>query len=70
MEPSGGTCPVDIEEVAEAYVLGQLSSEESLAFELHVLTCLSCAQTLEDTRAYIRAMTNAARDLRERGPVS
>ena len=49
-------CPVDLEKVAEAYVMGVLPEEEAVVFENHYATCDTCATTLYITADYVDAM--------------
>jgi len=53
-------CPVDLEEVAEAYVRYTLSEEQAIAFEDHYATCETCATVLYKTVDYVDAMRAAA----------
>ena len=36
-------CPVDLDEVAQGYVLGTLPTEQAIAFEDHYAACDTCA---------------------------
>ncbi len=49
-------CPVALEEVAEAYLLGSLPEVEARAFERHYVVCPGCAAILEATRSYLEAV--------------
>jgi anti-sigma factor RsiW len=57
-------CPVDLEEVAEAYVRGTLPKEQAIAFEDHYAICETCATVLYKTVDYVDAMRAAAKTLR------
>jgi hypothetical protein len=52
------------EETAEEYSLEQLSDRNLKDVEAHLLICESCRQTVAASDAYVRAMRNAASDLR------
>ena len=58
-------CPPDLEETAEAYVLGTLTPEDAKAFEDHYITCAACAAVVEATEKYVRAMRAAGRKKRD-----
>ena len=60
-------CPVDLEEVVEAYVTYTLPEEQVIAFEDHYATCETCATVLYKTVDYVDAMRAAAKTLRS-GP--
>jgi anti-sigma factor RsiW len=60
-------CPVDLEEVAEAYVRYTLPEVQAIAFEDHYATCETCAAVLYKTVDYLDAMRAAAKTLRS-GP--
>ena len=62
--PPIGPCPANVEEVAEAYVMGTLPEEQRSVFEEHYLACAACTTVLERVAAYIDAMQAAARKLR------
>ena len=55
-----GTCPIDIRETAEAYVMKRLSTADALRFAIHCLTCRPCAAATEETESFVRAMKSAA----------
>lgn len=40
-------CPLDVVELAEAYLLNRLPAPEAAAFEEHYLACPRCAEILE-----------------------
>jgi hypothetical protein len=66
---SPGTCPVNLQEVAEAYLMHRLSEEEVEAFEVHYFVCADCATMLQHTAEYVDAMRAAAGKLRADAPV-
>src|SRR5262245_48996723 len=53
------SCSPDAEEIAEAYCLERLGSNERLVFEHHYLICPRCASIVAATGEYIRAMKGA-----------
>jgi anti-sigma-K factor RskA len=57
-------CPVAPDEIAEAYVMGTLCTDEALTFEDHYIACNSCATVVENAAAYLDAMRTTARKLR------
>jgi Putative zinc-finger len=54
------TCPIDIDEMAEAYIMETLSPAGAWRFEDHYLTCNGCATAVEEAAEYVRAMKGAA----------
>ena len=66
---SPGTCPVNLQEVAEAYLMHRLSEEQVEAFEVHYFACADCATILQKAAACVEAMRAAALKLRSDGPV-
>ena len=62
--PSTGPCPVNAQEVAEAYMMGSLPEEEVRAFEEHYFVCADCATMLQHTAEDVDAMRAAAGKLR------
>ena len=56
-----GGCPKDPEEIAESYILGNLSGVALAAFEDHYLTCGRCAGLVEEAAHFVVAMQNALR---------
>ena len=52
-------CPIDADETAEAYLLGRLPEEQSIAFENHFLGCPSCSQRLQFTEDFMEAVRRA-----------
>jgi anti-sigma factor RsiW len=54
-------CPVDLEEVAEAYVRYTLPEEQAIAFEDHYATCETCATVLYKTVDYVDAVRAVAK---------
>jgi len=61
-------CPLDLKDVAEAYVMGTLPTDQAIAFEEHYAGCARCATVLEETAKYVDAIRAAARQLREEPP--
>jgi hypothetical protein len=61
-----GTCPIEIGETAEAYVMKGLAAAESLEFAAHCITCRACATAAEDARTLVDAMKGAAKSFREK----
>ena len=59
-------CPNDPEDVAERYSMNTLPQADRDAFDRHVKLCHPCARLLRDTKAYVEAMREAAREIRER----
>jgi hypothetical protein len=57
-------CPVDPDEVAEAYCMGTLDRAAAIAFEDHYITCNRCVEIVEATERYVRAMRVTAARLR------
>jgi hypothetical protein len=57
-------CPVDLKEVAEAYVMGTLPEEQAITFENHYAVCDSCATVLYKAADYVDAMRAAAKTMR------
>jgi hypothetical protein len=57
------TCPLDIDETAEAYVMNRLSARHALQFAIHCLTCRHCAVASEEAARFIGALKAAARCL-------
>ncbi len=67
MLPNPNPCPPNPEQVAEAYLLGDLSLLETAAFDAHCVGCQRCAAILEDTEVYGLALKSALRRLRDLG---
>ncbi len=61
MKLHSSECPVDLDEVAQGYVLGTLPTEQAIAFEDHYLACETCATVLYKTVDYVDVMRAAAR---------
>ena len=59
-----GRCPVDADEVAEAYLLGTLPRERGTAFEEHYIGCPDCVERLQFTEEFLLAVRPAAAQLR------
>jgi anti-sigma factor RsiW len=64
-----GRCPIDIDETAEAYIMGRLSPTETLHFENHFMACRRCATAAEEAAWFVRAMKAATEGRRERNGV-
>lgn len=58
-----GPCPVNAQEIAEAYLMHRLPEEQVEAFEEHYFVCSNCATMLQKTAAFVHAMRAAARKL-------
>ena len=58
------TCPADVHETAEAYMMETLSQAEARHFEDHCITCSDCALAAEETEQYVSTMRAAAQKLR------
>lgn len=54
------SCPANIDELADAYCLGQLEPAAAKAFEEHYLVCPRCAGVASDTYDFIEAFRLAA----------
>jgi len=54
-------CPADVEDLAEAYVMGKLTAGEAATFEDHYVGCNNCAMVLQQAAEYVEAMREAAR---------
>jgi anti-sigma factor RsiW len=59
-----GRCPADSDETVEAYLLGKLPEEQSVAFEEHFLSCPRCSERLQFTHEFITALHHVAERLR------
>ncbi len=57
-------CPADPEQIALDYCDGTLNKANATSFEDHCITCPRCTAEIEDAERYIRAITEAARQLR------
>lgn len=57
---SQNLCPVDIDEIAEQYIMGRLSPVDALGFEKHLTACRPCAVATEKAEQFVRAMKEAA----------
>ena len=57
-------CPVELSEIAEAYVMNTLGRASAVAFEEHLLMCSRCVAAVEDADRYVRAVRVAAERLR------
>jgi hypothetical protein len=62
------TCPSDVGETAEAFIMKRLPTADALQFAIHILACRRCALAVEDAGTFVHAMKVAARRVRaERG---
>jgi anti-sigma factor RsiW len=61
---SHDACPLDIDEIAEAYVMGRLSPADALQFANHCLTCHQCAAAEEEADSFVRAVKAAGEQFR------
>lgn len=61
-------CPTELEDIAEAYIMGTLTKEQVVAFEEHYSGCNPCATVLQNTAEYVDAMRAAAKKLRSDPP--
>jgi hypothetical protein len=57
-------CPTDLDEVAEAYCMDTLDAGDAAAFDEHLLVCDKCWAVVEVTDRYVRALSEAAEQLR------
>jgi hypothetical protein len=62
------TCPIDIGETAEAYIMKRLSTADALRFAIHCLTCRPCAAATEEAENFVRAMKAAAQQFKSDRP--
>lgn len=53
-------CPVDPDEIAEAYLLGTLPKKREAAFEKHFIGCPQCGDRLQFTEAFVSAVRRVA----------
>src|ERR1039458_9448632 len=60
---SPNTCPADIEETAEAYVMNRLLPADALHFETHSIGCRQCATAATEAKCFARAVKQAAQML-------
>jgi anti-sigma factor RsiW len=56
-------CPVELEKVAEAHVMGLLPKEQAIAFEDHFAACDTCATVVYKIADYVGAMNAARRNV-------
>ena len=66
--PGPDTCPTDIDETAEAYLMATLSRASARNFEDHFITCSGCAAAVEEAERYVHAMKVAVRRLGAANP--
>lgn len=52
------------DEEVERYSMNEMTEEESVPFEEHLLTCAACRTRVEEADAYVSAMAGAARQIR------
>lgn len=57
------TCPIDIDETAEAYIRERLSPADTLRFEYHRLRCRHCAAAAKEADWFVRGIRGAAQRL-------
>ena len=57
---SPDSCPIDIDETAEAFVMKHLPAAEAFEFAVHCITCRRCAVAAEEAATFVRAMKGAA----------
>jgi anti-sigma factor RsiW len=57
------SCPADRMETAEAYVMNRMDPSEESIYEEHLAQCDACTKAVEDTRAFVQAMRDAAREI-------
>jgi hypothetical protein len=62
VSPDG--CPIEIDEIAEAYLMGRLAAKETRLFEEHYFGCVACADRLRSIEKYVIAMKTAVARLR------
>jgi hypothetical protein len=53
-------CAGDLEEFADAYLLGRLTEGAAATFEEHLLGCPNCLGAVEEADAFMRAIRGAA----------
>ena len=63
MSAADNRCPQNIEEIAEAYVLGRLPDAEAAAFEEHYMACRDCADAALAAEQFVQAMRAAGQML-------
>ena len=56
-------CPADPETIAELYIEGSLSPEQTATFEEHLLICRHCQAAVLLSDEYVGAMRSAAREM-------
>jgi hypothetical protein len=61
-------CPIDIDETAEAHIMGRLSPADALHFENHCSTCRPCAAAAKQAEWFVRALRGAAQRWRAESP--
>lgn len=58
------SCPIDIEETAEAYCMGKLDQLARHEFESHCSNCPSCSAVVANAGRFVRSMRAAIQQLR------
>ena len=66
--PDQSPCPADPQQIAETYVLGRLTADQTTAFEDHFVGCAACATVLQDAIGFVTAMRAAAEELALKSP--
>jgi hypothetical protein len=66
---SPGTCPVNLQVVAEAYLMHRLPEDQVDAFEEHYFACADCATILQKAAVCVEAIRAAALKLRSDAPI-
>jgi Putative zinc-finger len=61
-------CPVEVSDIAEAYVMNTLGRADAAILEEHLIACSRCAAAVEYADHYVRAMKIAAGRLRPTAP--
>ena len=59
---SPGTCPADLQEVAEAYLMHRLSEDQVDAFEEHYFDCEECAMDVRSGNLFARGIWAVGRE--------
>ncbi len=58
-------CPIDRDEIAEAFVLGNLPEAEASTFQRHLAGCSDCQAAVKRAADFVRAMEDAAKKIRD-----
>jgi hypothetical protein len=56
-------CPADLDDVAEAYIIGALPAEQVITLEAHYSDCARCRAAILGTAEYVDAMRAATKTL-------